>query len=72
MKRYMLFAGCTYYPSGGMYDLEGCFDSLDAISVFLLSGKDFDWGHVFDCTTNSIMKLHFKYNDECTIEEVLS
>lgn len=29
MKRYMLFVGDTYYPSGGIKDFYGSYDDLD-------------------------------------------
>lgn len=35
MKPYLLFAGMNYYPSGGMGDFQGDFDSVDeAIDFF--------------------------------------
>lgn len=35
MKHYLLFAGSNYYPSGGMQDYKGDFDSVEeAITHF--------------------------------------
>lgn len=53
MKRYLAFAGSTYYPSGGMNDFIGSFDTVDeAIAEICYSDEDYgminDWGHVFD------------------------
>lgn len=31
MKRYLLFKGVDYYPSGGWEDFKGDYDSVDEI-----------------------------------------
>lgn len=46
MKRYWLFAGETYYPSGGMGDFRGCFDSSEEAQAHQMWSAD--WAHVFD------------------------
>jgi hypothetical protein len=33
MKRYLLFAYDRYYPSGGMNDFVGDFDTLDELKI---------------------------------------
>ncbi len=50
MKRYLLFAGDSYYPEGGWFDFKGDFDTVvDAIKSIAL--RDYDWYHVVDSTT---------------------
>lgn len=55
MKRFLLFWGYDYYPSGGWYDFKGSFDSLDAAKEVLLQRQpdgfrecDGDWAHIVD------------------------
>ena len=59
MKRYLLFAGEDYYPSGGAYDFVGSFDSIDE-AVNALNYKEYRdcWANVFDLTTEKIVKHH--------------
>jgi len=53
MKRYGLFAGEKYYPSGGWYDLLGTFDTIpEALSA---PRKFVDWWHVIDFTLGVIV-----------------
>jgi hypothetical protein len=48
MKRYILFSGDYYYPSGGWNDAKGDFDTIEeAIRV----GSRADWFHVIDTET---------------------
>ena len=49
--RYMLFAGENYYPSGGMSDYRGHFDTMQAVVMHLGSC---DWFNVFDTKTGLI------------------
>jgi len=49
--RYMLFAGSNYYPSGGMSDYRGHFDTMQAVVMHLGSC---DWFNVFDTKTGEI------------------
>lgn len=52
-KRFVLFAGSTYYPSGGWDDYAGSADTLqDALEV----GEkiDEDWWHVVDLETGEV------------------
>lgn len=51
LKRYLLFAGETYYPSGGWMDFIRSFDSKkDAVILArqLKSEGDIDWFHIID------------------------
>lgn len=56
-ERYMLFAGMTYYPSGGWKDYRGSFTTLEAA----LAGaanlySDRDWWHIVDRDTGEILR----------------
>lgn len=59
MKRYLAFAGSVYYPSGGMDDFCGDFDTQDEATsaAFSRAAEDsfgveaiwrFRWAHVWD------------------------
>ncbi len=57
MKRFMAFYGSVYYPSGGMDDFVGDFDSmeeaLEAINRKNAEGSDevrwrYAWAHIYD------------------------
>lgn len=60
MKRYLLFAGHLYYPSGGWDDFQGDFDSVEAAEAHIptvqetLHSSSF-WWHVVDTRTYSIV-----------------
>ena len=47
MKRYLLFAGYDYYPSGGMGDFKNDFDTIDEAMQYAKANKD-DWQHIYD------------------------
>ena len=52
MKRYLLFFGEKYYPSGGWKDFGGGYDSVnDAITAY--AQLDGDWAHVIDTQLES-------------------
>jgi len=42
-ERYFLFAGCDYYPCGGLGDLKGSFDSTEEA---MQKGAASDWAHI--------------------------
>ena len=46
MKRYLLFAGETYYPTGGWSDFQKDFDSLADAHAYPL--KKHDWAEIVD------------------------
>lgn len=50
MKRYLLFAGLIYYPSGGWGDFVCDSDDLDEIRIKARSDEDFQWSHIVDTT----------------------
>ena len=54
MKRYLLFYGDNYYPSGGWGDFHGSFDTIqEAQQVFLKTDSPWkpDWYQIVDTTT---------------------
>jgi len=58
MKRYLVFGGATYYPSGGAEDFEQDFDSLmiaKAYVYFLSESRWFDWTHIYDGKQKAII-----------------
>lgn len=55
MKRYLLFAGSSYYPAGGWKDFRGSHDAVidairDAATLFC------DWWQVVDTQTGEIIE----------------
>lgn len=60
VKRFIVFGGDTYYPSGGMRDFKGAFPSmLDAITW--AGSQGFDWWQVVDKDENlKICSVHTK------------
>lgn len=61
MKRYLLFAGDTYYPRGGFRDLRGDYDTLEEARTAAEAGEPmiaesgFDWWHIFDTETKQVI-----------------
>ena len=60
MKNFALFAGEDYYPSGGMDDLVGRFDSVEEALVVAFTYEDensrgYDWHQVVDLTTFTVV-----------------
>jgi len=45
---YYLFAGCTYYPCGGVNDFVGTFDTVLGAVKHMANTEGFDWWHVTD------------------------
>jgi hypothetical protein len=52
MKRYLIFAGSNYYPSGGWDDFRGSTDTLDEATSIAKGGRH-DWWHVVDTHTET-------------------
>jgi len=46
-KRFWLFAGDNYYPSGGMKDFKGSFDTAEEATTASIS-LHIDWWEVYD------------------------
>lgn len=45
MKRYLVFSGLQYYPSGGWGDFDSSYDNYDdAISIAIHRKRDGGWG----------------------------
>lgn len=68
-KRFLLFAGTKFYPSGGWADLAGSFDTLErAVAtgdhVDDLDIRDHDWFQVVDQETGEIVASHDAYTGE--------
>ena len=55
MRTYILFAGSTYYPSGGWNDFHGLFNSVEA-AVEHVANTNCDWWHVADALEQRIVK----------------
>lgn len=61
MKRYVLFTGDNYYPSGGFYDFNGAYEILeDAKSAGLeFFEKSYSgWWHVLDLELGVVVARH--------------
>ena len=57
MRRYLVFAGDTYYPAGGWDDFYESFDTLtDALDGLIHASKD--WGQIVDSQTGTIVKRY--------------
>jgi hypothetical protein len=50
--KYLLFAGDTYYPSGGAKDFIGSYESLEE-AIKAVPG--YDWAHIADSTSMDIL-----------------
>lgn len=60
MKRYLLFAGGIYYPTGGWDDYKATADSLEELYIKGAEYKaEYKWFHVVDTQT---MEIVYKYN----------
>jgi hypothetical protein len=47
MKRYLVFCGDSYYPSGGINDFVGDAETRDEY-LAIVSTRLCDWWHVYD------------------------
>lgn len=48
MKRYLLFAGNDYYPSGGWHDLKASFDDRPTDDQIVQLTREYDWWDLVD------------------------
>ena len=59
MKRFLVFFGADYYPSGGMLDFIGDFKKFDEAHKFLMDYAEGDWwwqwGHIWDSKKRKIV-----------------
>lgn len=56
MKKYLVFAGVTYYPSGGFDDYVGSSDSLQGAKDM---GEDDMWSNWWHVVETESMKVVF-------------
>lgn len=58
MKRYLLFQGVLYYPSGGWSDFQGSFDTAEEALEHLKTIHNLgeNWWQIVDSTTGTIVK----------------
>lgn len=56
MKRFLLFTGDNYYPSGGWGDFQKDFDTLEEATNYMGHNYNVDWFQVVDSTTGEIVK----------------
>lgn len=50
--KYLLFAGPTYYPGGGVVDYVGKYETLDEAKAAFAEKEDCnDWAHIVDADT---------------------
>jgi hypothetical protein len=61
MKRYLVFAGVNYYPSGGWGDFHGDFDSIEEgeASLRLLNNgryRKWEWMQILDTQSLAVVK----------------
>lgn len=53
MKRYMIFSGPLYYPTGGMDEFLADFDTIEEVLEYMRNDANFllgrgDWVQVYD------------------------
>lgn len=61
-KKYLLFAGEYYYPSGGFNDFKGSFDTMEDAQSNIQDWHD--WYHIVDSESLEIVKDCSKDDDE--------
>lgn len=59
MKRYLVFAGDKWYPSGGWDDFKGDFNTIEEGKESLISIGP-DWWHIVDSNTGHIVYQDYK------------
>lgn len=61
MKRFLIFAGVNFYPSGGIDDLIGKADTLAEAQTILPKRmipegfESMSWGHIYDCENDEVL-----------------
>lgn len=56
MKRFLLFAGETYYPRGGWADFQSSADTLDEAVEKAANVADCDWWQIVDTQNMEVVK----------------
>jgi hypothetical protein len=51
MKRFLVFAGDSFYPAGGWDDLQGDYETLKEARESLSVKRPYDWHHIVDTKT---------------------
>jgi hypothetical protein len=65
-KRYYLFSGSEYYPSGGMSDFDISLNSIEEVKTEFEIMKqndtydDLNWAHIFDTETKQTVLYYTK------------
>lgn len=62
-KRYIVFKGSNYYPSGGMQDFLCSLDNLDDCTMLIPSLDYCEWLHIYDCEQEKVIVSADKDND---------
>lgn len=60
MKRYLLFQGARYYPSGGWWDFKDAFDTQEEAereAAKLVEENDYDWWQVVDAVQMKVVVM---------------
>lgn len=73
-KRYIVFKGGWFYPSGGMEDFLCTLDNLDDCKMLIPSLDACEWLHIYDCEQEKIVLFADKnsdHNETIDIKEVI-
>lgn len=64
MKRFLVFTGCHYYPSGGWDDYDKNFDTIEEAMDYLTNTipDSFDWWQIVDLQTGVKVKEDLEKN----------
>ena len=65
VKRYLVFAGYDYYPSGGWNDYVASFDDLN-MARDTAKGMVIEWAHIIDITTGKKVYEYTKVGYQVT------
>lgn len=58
MKRFLIFAGSLYYPSGGWHDFEFMCETIEEAQGYINGRTKVDelsWAHAYDTETKAIV-----------------
>ena len=56
MKKFLLFMGDVYYPSGGWEDFKGAFATIEDARAQIKEQWSFEWWHIVDFETKEIIE----------------
>lgn len=59
-KKFWVFAGTEYYPSGGMNDFKDSFDNYNEALAFgkgFMSGVSGGWTHIYDSENDEVSSV---------------